>query len=214
MNKNLFFIVLFFLSCTLSAQNNPNKDSVLLEKTTEKYSALSAFSMDYTFKVDDPAIKFPTYKGNLLVQKEKYYLTVDDQVIANDGKLLWNYQKNVNEVSFFEANDDSFSMFNPMIMLNNWSKDYKAKFIRKEEFQKKMMLIVDLTPVKQFQFYKFRLFIDESTSYIQKIVMYDMDNTTTIYTITKFTPNVSVPEDKFTFKKIDYPDVQVNDMRQ
>jgi len=213
MYKNILFVVLFFLSFTLSAQNYQNKDSVLLDKTTQKYNALSAFSLEYTYKVDDPAIKFPAVKGNLLVQKEKYYLTVDDQIIANDGKLLWNYQKSSNEVSFFEANDDSFSMFNPMILLNNWSKDYRAKYIRKEESQKKMILIVDLTPVKRYQFYKFRLFIDESTSYIKKIVMYDIDDTTTTYTIIKFNPNVLVPEGKFTFNKSDYPGVQVNDMR-
>jgi len=213
MNKQILFIVLFFLSCTLLAQNVQNADNGIIEKTTQKYNALSTFSVDYSFKVDDPAIKFPTYKGTLIVQKEKYYLTIDDQIIGNDGKMLWNYQKNANEVSFFEANDDSFSMFNPMILLNNWSKDYKAKFIRKEVSQKKTNLLVDLAPVKQFQFYKLRLFIDESTYYIQKIVLYDIDNTTTTYTITKFTPNVSVPEDKFTFKKSDYPNVQVNDMR-
>ena len=210
MKKKILFIILSFLFCSLLAQNDQNKDNGIIEKTTQKYNALAAFSMDYTFKVDDPTIKFPTSKGTLIVQKEKYYLSVDDQIIGNDGKMLWNYQKNVNEVSFFEPNDDSFSMFNPMIMLTNWNKDYKAKFIRKE----KTNLLVDLTPVKPFQFYKFRLFIDESTYYIQKIVMYDMDNSTTTYTITKFNPNVSVSENKFTFNKSDYPDVQVNDMRQ
>ena len=213
MNKKIFFIALFFVSCTLLAQNSPNKDSVIIEKTTQKYNTLASFSMEYSFKVDDPAIKFPTYKGMLLVQKEKYYLLVDDQIIGNDGKMLWNYQKNANEVSFFEAHDDSFSMFNPMIMLNNWNKDYKAKFIRKETSQKNMNLLMDLTPVKPYQFYKIRLFIDENTYYVQKIVMYDMDNTTTTYTITKFIPNAWIPEDKFTFNKSDYPGVQVNDMR-
>jgi outer membrane lipoprotein-sorting protein len=213
MNKKIFFIVLVFLSCTVLAQNEPNRDNGIIEKTTQKYNALAAFSMDYTFKVDDPAIKFPTYKGTLIVQKEKYYLSVEDQIIGNDGKMLWNYQKSTNEASFFGADDDSFSMFNPMILLNNWSKDYKAKFIRKEVFQKKSCLLVDLTPVKQFQFYKIRLFIDENTYYVKKIMMFDMDNSTTTYTITKFNPNVLVPEGKFTFNKSDYPGVQVNDMR-
>ena len=213
MNKKILFIVLSFLSCTLLAQNDPGNANGIIEKTTQKYNALAAFSIDYTLKVDDPVINTPTYKGKLLVQKEKYYLSFDDQIIVNDGKMLWNYQKNANEVSLFEAEDDNFSMFNPMLLLNHWSKDYKAKFIRKEMYQNRAYHLVDLTPLKPNQYYKFRLFIDASTYYIQKIMMYDMDNMTTTYNITKFNPNVSIPEDKFTFNKSEYPNVQVNDMR-
>jgi len=152
-------------------------------------------------------------EGVLWVKKDKYYLTFDDQIVANDGVMMWNYQKNINEVSLFEAEDDDFVLFNPAKMLNNWNKEYDAKFIREEEVQKKQIIIVDFRPKKKSSFYKIRIFIDINTSYIIKMMLYEMDGTTTTYTITKFTPNATIEDTKFVFNKKDYPNVQINDMR-
>jgi outer membrane lipoprotein-sorting protein len=75
------------------------------------------------------------------------------------------------------------------------------------------VVLVDLSPKKKSSYYKIRLFLDKTTSYIQQIMMYEMDGTIITYTITKFTPNVTVDDAKFTFNKNNYPDVQINDMR-
>jgi outer membrane lipoprotein-sorting protein len=85
--------------------------------------------------------------------------------------------------------------------------------IREEEFQKKQVTLIDLSPKKKSSFYKIRLFIDKSTSYIQKMMLYEMDGTVISYTITTFIPNAVLEDAKFTFNKNDYPDVEINDMR-
>ena len=162
---------------------------------------------------DDPTVKMPKITGTLHVKKEKYLLTIDDQIIANDGITLWNYQKSTNEASLFEAADDDFSMFHPLKILNNWSKDYNAKVIREENINNKKVTLVDLTPKKQLTFYKIRLYIADATYYVQKIMIYQIEAPNMIYAITKFTSNDPVEDSKFTFNKKDYPNVQVNDMR-
>ena len=213
MLRKLLFTVLCFTSCALMAQNAPPQATQIMEKTAEKYNALSAFMFEFKviFEVKEKSTK--KMDGTLWVKKDKYFLSFDDQIIANDGKTLWNYQKNINEASLFEPEDDEFSMFQPTKLLNNWKNDYYAKTIREEELNKKTVILIDLTPKKKSTFYKLRLFIDKKTSYIHKVLMYEVEGATIIYTITKFTPNVVVADEKFTFNKVNYPNVQVNDMR-
>jgi len=212
-NKRIFFAFLFFASGALIAQNAASPVTAIVEKAAQKYSALSTFSLEFKVHVEENEKTIQNFNGVLWVKKDRYFLTFEDQIIANDGTIMWNFQKNTNEVALFEAEDDDFSMFHPTKMLNNWSKEYTAKFIREDELQKKQVNIVDFTPRKNSPFYKIRLFIDKSTSYIQQIMMYEMDGPTITYTITKFTPNAVIPDTKFTFNKSDFPGVEVVDMR-
>jgi len=215
MYKNLLFFLSFlcFVPCIFFAQNTPPAVAPIIDKTVQKYNALSAFSLDFTVNIEINEKKIQGFSGILFVKKEKYYLTFEDQIMANDGKTMWNYQKNTNEASLFEAEDDEFMIFHPLKMLNGWDKEYTAKFIREEELNKSRVNIIDLTPKKKSQFFKIRLFIDKTTSYIQQITMYEPEGTTLTYTVTKFTPDVVVLDSKFTFNKNDYPNVLVNDMR-
>ena len=212
-NKPLFLIIFSLISGALFAQSTLPQATPIIEKTAQKYNALSTFSLDFTVNIEETGKKPQNFKGVLLVKKDKYFLTFEDQIIANDGKMMWNYQKSIEEATLFEAEDDDFSMFHPTKMLSNWDKEYTAKFIREEELQKKQVFIIDLTPKKKSPFYKMRLFIEKQTSYIHQIMMYEVDGPTITYAITKFTPNVVISEDKFTFNKNDFPGVEVIDMR-
>jgi len=211
--KKKILILLLFVSGALCAHNVPPAVAPILEKTAQKYHALSSFSLDFKVNIEEDGEKNENFKGVLFVKKDKYFLTFEDQIIANDGKIMWNYQKNTNEVALFEAEDDDFSMFHPTKMLNNWDKEYSAKFIREEELQKKRVFVIDLTPKKKMPFYKIRLFINKETHHIQQIMMYEPDGATITYAITKFTPNAAISDGKFIFNKNDFPDVEVIDMR-
>ena len=214
-HKKFFIIAFFFFTCSLFAQNKNATPQVapIVNKTVQKYNALSSFSIDFKMIIEKEKKTAQRIEGVLLIKKDKYFLTFNDQIIANDGKVAWNYQKTTNEVALFDAQDADFEIFNPIKMLNNWNKEYDAKFIREEEMQKKQIIIVDLKPKKESDFYKIRLFIDKNSSYIQQIMMYEPDNTTLTYKFTKFIPNAAAADTKFNFIKNDYPNVQINDMR-
>jgi len=208
-----FLPLVFCVSGVLFAQNNAPLVTSVMEKTAKKYNLLSAFAFDFTLNIDEGGKRIDSFSGVLLVKKDNYYLTFDEQIMANDGTIMWNYQKDTNEASIFDAEDDEFSIFHPLKLLNNWEKEYNAKFMREEELNNQKMNIIDLTPKKKSPFYKIRLFIDQKSSYIQQIIMYDMGGTTLTYLVTKFTPNLAVADTKFSFNKKDYPNVQVIDMR-
>ena len=209
----LLIFLLFSIIGTLFAQSSPPDPAAFLNNTAQRYNVLPAFSFKFTVSVDDPVVKNAKITGQLFIKKEKYYLKLDDQIIANDGVTMWNYQKTINEVSFFDATDDDFSLYHPIRILNSWDKDYNAKTINEEMVNNVKVTIIDLTPKKQLTFYKMRLYIENSTSLIQKIMIYQIDSPTITYSITKFTFNDTIEDSIFTFNKKDYPNVHVNDMR-
>jgi chaperone LolA len=211
--KKIILIVFFIASCTLYAQSSLPQAASVLEKTAQKYNELSAFSLDFKFTMTAMEINIHNFNGKLWVKKDKYYLMFDDQIMANDGKTCWNYQKTTNEATLFDAEDDEFMIFHPVQIINNWSNEYSAKVTNEEVFKQKMVVLVDLTPKKTASFNRLRLFIDKETSYIKQIIIHENEGITMTYTITKFTPNMPVSDAKFTFKKNDYPNVQVSDMR-
>jgi len=213
MKKNILFLLSFFVFCVLNAQNPSPSAAPVLEKTAKKYNQLSTFSLDFKIDMLESDKKIHSFTGKLWVKKEKYYLTFDDQIMANDGQTCWNYQHTTNEATLFDAEDDEFMMFHPTQILNNWSKDYTAKFVKEEKLQQKTVLLIDLTPKKKTSFNTLRLFIDKETSYIQKIVMMAEEGMSLTYSITKFTPNTPISDEKFVFNKKVYPNVQVSDMR-
>ena len=72
----IFFV---FISGALFAQTTPPAAAPIMEKTAQKYNALSAFSLDFKMNVEADGIKIYSFEGVLLVKKEKYYLTFEDQ---------------------------------------------------------------------------------------------------------------------------------------
>jgi outer membrane lipoprotein-sorting protein len=211
--KSILFPLFFAAVFTLIAQNPPQSAESILDKTAKKYNQLATFSLDFKIEMSAMDNKIQTFTGKLWVKKEKYYLTFEDQIMANDGQTCWNYQHTTNEATLFDAEDDEFMMFHPTQILNNWSKDYTAKFVKEEKLQQKTVLLIDLSPKKKISFNNLRLFIDKDTSYIQQIVMSDEDGMSMNYSITKFSPNTPISDEKFVFNKKVYPNVQVSDMR-
>jgi len=150
----LLIFLLFSIIGTLFAQSSPPDPAAFLNNTAQRYNVLPAFSFKFSVSVDDPVVKNTKINGQLFIKKEKYYLKLDDQIIANDGVTMWNFQKTINEVSIFDATDDDFSLYHPIRILNSWDKDYNAKTINEEMVNNVKVTIIDLTPKNQFTFYK------------------------------------------------------------
>ena len=104
-------------------------------------------------------------------------------------------------------------MMNPRLLLKSWEKHFRAKFIRDEFSNNQPVSIIDLTPKYNQSYYRIRLFINKNTLTINKIAVYEKDNTIYTYHIEQFKSNVTLSDDIFTFNKSKYPGVEVNDMR-
>ncbi|MBR4135904.1 MAG: outer membrane lipoprotein carrier protein LolA [Bacteroidales bacterium] len=214
MKKILFLAISFLTVVTLGAQNTDGGATELLNKVSKKYQEYTSMQFHYTLVTSKDSKTLGTTQGNFYLKGNKYQTSYDGQTFFCDGVSLWNYQKATNEVSIYEYDpEDDDNMMNPRLLLKNWEKHFRAKFIRDEFSNGQAISLVDLTPKYSQSYYRIRLFINKNALTINKIAIYEKDNTIYTYHIEQFKSNVTLSDETFTFNKSKYPGVEVNDMR-
>jgi len=186
----------------------------MLKKVSAKYQAYSSMQFHYTLKTTKDGKTLSTTQGDFALKGNKYRTTFKDQTYFCDGTSIWNYQKSSNEVSVYEYDpSDDENMMNPQIILKNWEKQFRAKYIRDEFNNNISTALIDLTPKTTQSYYRIRLYINKANNQILRIALYEKDNTTYTYHIEQFKTNVTLADNYFVFDKSKYPGVEVNDMR-
>lgn len=210
----LLAIAAFFITFSCLAQNTDGGANEMLKKVSAKYQAYSSMQFHYTLKTTKDGKTLSTTQGDFALKGNKYRTTFKDQTYFCDGTSIWNYQKSSNEVSVYEYDpSDDENMMNPQIILKNWEKQFRAKYIRDEFNNNISTALIDLTPKTTQSYYRIRLYINKANNQILRIALYDKDNTIYTYHIEQFKTNVTLADNYFVFDKSKYPGVEVNDMR-
>jgi len=147
-------------------------------------------------------------QGILWISENKFRLMLDGQIIINDGKTLYTYLPQANEIQINDASA-SENELNPLTLLKTYQQNYRSKYIREENGY----LIVDLLPLNENRFYKIRLEISTANNSPRSISLYDRNGNTTTYQIDKFELNKDVDPSIFTFNPDDYKNAEVVDLR-
>ena len=214
MKNTLFLFIAILLAWNVPAQNVDGGAGDLLKAVSTKYQSYTSMQFHYTLKATKDNKTLNTFQGDFAIKGDKYRTSYNGQSFFCDGKNIWNYQKSTNEVSVYEYDpEDDDNMMNPRLLLKNWDKHFRAKFIRDDFTNGQAITLVDLTPKVSQSYYRIRLFIQKNNLQIKKIVVYEKDNTLYTYNIEQFKSNVTLADDLFVFNKSKYPNVEVNDMR-
>ena len=212
--KRISLIIVAILSVfALNAQDVDGGATPILKKMASKYATFSSMKIDYTYKCEKNGKVMDSKTGVMTVKGDKYTFVFGNQTSYCDGKTLWNYQKDVNEVAVFEYIEEEDNLLNPAKILEGWDKEYRAKFIREENDNNKLVQIIDLMPLKSSSFYKIRLMIDKAKQEVISISAFEKDNTTYSYHIDKLVVNTAMDDASFVFDMKKHPGVDVNDMR-
>lgn len=213
--KRLFILTLIAIACMpVWAQNTDGGASTILKKVSAKYQAYTSLQFHYTLKVTKESKTLNTYQGDFALKGNKYKTNFNGQTFFCNGQSIWNYQKSTNEVSVYEYDpEDDENMMNPQLILKNWEKQFKAKFIRDEFINNVSVALIDLTPKTAQSYYRIRLYVNKSSNNILRIAVYEKDNTIYTYYVEQFKANPTLSDSYFVFDKSKYPGVEVNDMR-
>ena len=214
MKKISLFSLLIFISFSCLAQNAQDpKAKTVLDGVSAKIKTYTSMQVEFSQSMVNTKEKInETQQGKIQIKGEKYFLTLASQVIISDGKTTWTYLKDVNEVNVDNASKDEDAI-NPTSIFTIWENGYKYKYIKEEVQSGVAVHIIDLTPIKGKSFFKVRLIVDKNKQQLLTASIHEKSGTIYTYKIGKFTPNVSISDSQFTFNKVNYPGVQLIDMR-
>ena len=215
MKRTVALLIAILLGIQLSAQiTHTDKGAVdqtantLLKKAAAKMSGTVSFSVTVVNLDADKKETF-RHKVDILYNAPRYRVKTSDLEIYCNGKAVWQLNKPNKEVVITPMTDSDDDITNPARLLSNYSKSFRAKFIREESDG---TAIVDLQPMKARSYHKIRLFINSKTGLLKKMEQHNFDSSRGVYTLSNF-KNAKATDADFTFNTKANPGVEVVDMR-
>lgn len=202
--------MMFIYNINFYYQDNEKKAIQVLDKMSDYYKKMKSFSSTFKYAMINLEEDIEdSFEGKIVVKDEKYVLKIEGQEIINDGKTIWTYLPELNEV-----NISLFEPENQEISLNNIFEIYKSGFnLNYLEEGDSRYHTVELYPQDDSKtYYKIRILINKTDISMYNFSVFDRHNTIYIYTIDEFKEE-KYGDDFFSFDLTKYPDIEVVDFR-
>jgi len=205
------FIISIIISATVFAQNK--KAEAIIEEITSKTQAYKSVEVEFTFTYSDPSSgQDVSEPGKLILSGNRYILDIEGQKVICDGETMWTYIEDAWEVQINAIEEDDESI-TPSKLLTSYNEEYKAKLVKEYNKDGINYQRIELKPEEGKKWVKLELCINADKEQIAEITIHDKNGGTITYHIDKFTPDIEISDDDFTFNPDDYEDVEVVDMR-
>jgi outer membrane lipoprotein-sorting protein len=218
MYKKINFYILTFALLLTSvfssfAQNDPKADE-LLKKLSQKTANAKGINAKFESKLVNLKDGIDlTQEGSVQIKGEKYRLQLDRYLIISDGKTIWNFNEDDNEVNISDASEMEDEM-NPSEIFTIYEKGFKSKYEGKKTENGETLEVVNLYPInpKEKPFHTIILYLSANDE-IKKAVLKYKDGNQVTYTIKELKTSEEFASDYFTFVASKFPGVEVNDLR-
>ena len=213
--KKIIVLLGIFISVFAFAQQDPEA-KVILDKLSEKTKSYQNIQTE--FKIDYKNIKDNTHnssKGNITIEGQKYRLNFMGSKSFFDGKTLWSYLEEVNEVNISEPDQNDKDIFsNPQDIFTIYDKDFKYQLIDQYNEDGDSKAIIDLYPYDIDEDYsRLRLEINTNNYQLLSVTIFGKDGSHYMIHFYNYKTNLELDHSYFTFDTSDYPNVEVIDMR-
>ena len=214
MKRVLFLLLAVLMTVNLAQAQQDPKAGKILDQMSQKYRSMKAFKATFAQTQENPSAKVKeTVEGDILVSGPKYKLAVSGQEIISDGKLMWTYLKDVNEVTITESDAEAEAMA-PSKIFDMYKKGYKYAYAGTEKEGATVYDVIELAPEDRTNpIFKVRLYINQKDKSLKSWQMFRNNGNRYTYTIKNFEANPTLAADTFSFNKAKYKGVNVVDLR-
>lgn len=203
-------LLLALLTLTVFAQNDP-KAKEILDKAATKFKAYPAAEIDFTMAMENKAENInEIHEGKAWMKGNMYKLNLMDVENYYDGKVIYTYMPEVQEVNIKNPNDEEEGFLNPTTLFDIHNQGFNQKLINNANG----VAYIELTPKEKKNFEKIGIWVNPTTSSIQKVTSFGKDGNDVVITIKNIKQLNPVPSETFfRFDTTKHPNVEVVDMR-
>lgn len=213
--KKLLTILLLAASVQLTAQNSDPAAKAILDAVSAKFKTFTTVQASFSYKVENAAGKALSNKsGTLSMKGTKYRVSFGGQEIFCNGSVVWNYDKNANEVTISKLEASSGTITPQKLFTNFYDKDFRYILNGEKKSGSKVLQEIEMTPLdKSKPFHKVYLTIDKAAKTIYSTKVLENAGNRYTYTVTTMKTNAAIADNQFVFDKSKYPGVEEVDLR-
>ena len=210
-NKKVFFITTLIIVMITSLQALFASDAdKIIDEMQKKYQKSKSMEIQFKeinrFKLQNTTSEvFGTF---VIKGKDQYRLNSEVQTIVTNGETFWRYNKIENQVIIDYAKKESQEVF-----LNNFlydlQKNYFSQLIEeyKEDGEKIYVLKLTPKPSSESFFTSIKIWVENKTWKIRKVLYTDYNENETEYEIEKLVFDKQFPDSFFTFVPVEGSEV-------
>lgn len=213
MKRIIIFLLVAFVTSNIIAQQD-TKAKAILDKVSAKTKNYSSIKAEFAFRMINKSENINELQyGSITVKGDKYRLKLSGQEIICNGKSIWTYIEDAEEVQINSIpEEDEEDFLSPSKIFTMYEDGFKYKYVNKKED----IEIINLYPEnpEEKSFHRIALFVNAEKHQVAKVQVYGKDGSLFIYAIKSFDTSSTVEDSFFTFDKNQYPDVDVIDLRE
>jgi outer membrane lipoprotein-sorting protein len=234
MKKILLITILTTLSFSVVAQTNQQRQQrreqnktftqhgiddpaahTILNDVRKNLKSFRSLRINFTLITENrnDRTKNSVEKGTILIRGDKHNLNFLGLNQISDGKTVWNFNAETNEVHIVHANPKDMEMLNPLAMIENYDKNFRAKLIREELENGINVAIIDLQPFENRSFHKIRVVTDKVKKTIVRTEVHEKNGVIMTFRVDQTQTNVPAPDNEFKFDITKRADIEIVDMR-
>ena len=190
------------------------KAKEILNGVSEKYRTYKSVTADFKIIIEDLKAKSKeTQPGSIAIKGNMYKLTLSDQEVISDGKTVWTYLKESNEVQLNEPGARTGAI-TPDNLFTIYETGFGSRYMGEKNINGKIYQLIELVPEDaKKSFFKIQLQLNKSEKQVSSAKIFQKNGTFITYAIEKFKPNSVTSDSLFTFRKEKHPGVEVIDLR-
>lgn len=197
-------LVLLFATQAVSAQNNAE---AIIRLMVNQMKSHKNVEMTYKYQVSTEGITTENQQGKGWLQGEAYKVEMVEQQIISDGKTIWNYLIDEEEVMISNATEGVDNT--PLKLLTSLDENYAATLTGMDA---QGDAVIELANPKG-QYKRVTLRVNANKLSINSLDVYMEDGTKLTITMEEMKFDQDLDKDFFTFDTKKYPKVDVIDMR-
>jgi len=211
----LIFSIFSFTFFSLNAQQSDEKALKILDKVSQNMKTYKTIYAEFGFELKNSQENVDDKRGGKVwVKGDKYKVDMGNVQTYFDGKNVWTYIKESNEVNITTPDEDDDEAINPAKIFDIYKEGYKVRFIQDRFEDTRPLYVIDLYPTdKSKSFSRIRLKIDKSKNEIYEFDKFDKDGNIYIIKLFRLYKNKPLSDSMFIFDKKKHPGVEVIDLR-
>lgn len=215
--KRLFLISILLVFATAGFSQQDAKAKEILEKVTKTTQSLASLDAKFSFEMNNKAENIKEKSvGSIILKNKKYKLDIPQMglQVTCDGKTIWTYLVNSNEVTISNLDESTDELMDPAKIFTIYERGFNYKFINESVDAGIPVYNIDLTPQKPTgDIQKIKIMIDKQKMLIRGANMTGKDGNTYLVSVSQFKTDGVYKDTDFVFDPKKYKGIEVIDMR-